>query len=286
MIPFGSLIVLVTAKGRRHIRVLEENGAWHSGAGMLDFNYVATLNFGDMALTSLGQPLRLEEATLYDRLMGLKRQTQIIYPKDIAYLCLRLGVGEGRTIIEAGCGSGAMTIALSWFAGKTGKIISHDSREEFVRLARRNLDWAQTGGNVELFCRDVRDGFMAADADAVFLDMREPWLVLEQALKAVKPGGTFAFLLPTSSQVQSLLLALENGPFSETEVCEIMLRGWKPLADRLRPNDRMIAHTGFLVFCRQAQQAAQFEEAQYRGTRERKQLAAKMERLHGPGDDA
>ena len=77
--------------------------------------------------------------------MGLKRQTQIIYPKDIAHICMRLGVGPGRTILEAGCGSGALTIALSWFAGPNGKIVSHDAREEFVRLARRNLDWAQVG---------------------------------------------------------------------------------------------------------------------------------------------
>lgn len=279
MIPFGSLVTLVTPKGRRHIKKLEPDGIWHFSEGALDYNYLATLNFGDVAFTNLGKPLRLEEATLYDRLMGLKRQTQIIYPKDIALICLRLGVGEGRVILEAGCGSGALTIALSWFAGKTGKIISHDAREEFTHLARRNLDWAQVGANVELHCRDVRDGFAVKNADAVFLDMREPWLALESALAAVKPGATFAFLLPTTGQMQNLLLTLEKGPFDQIEICELFLRGWKPLADRLRPNDRMTAHTGFLIFCRQAQKSAAWEEAQPAGTRERKQIAAKKERL-------
>lgn len=278
MITYGSLVVLVTPKGRRHIKLLEEGQSWFCSHGSLSFDEVAQLDFGAIAKTSLGAPIRIEQATLQDRLMGLKRQTQIIYPKDIAYICMRLGVGPGRTILEAGCGSGALTIALSWFAGPTGKIISHDAREEFVRLARRNLDWAQVGANVELHCMDVANGFAAKDADAIFLDMREPWNCLEQAVSALKPGATLAFLLPTTDQVQQLLLGLEKGPFDEVEVSELLLRGWKPLPDRLRPNDRMTAHTGFLIFCRQAQKSRAWDETRPRGTRERKQDAARKQR--------
>ena len=278
MIDYGSLVVLVTPKGRRHIKLLEEGQSWHCSDGCLSHEEIAALDYGSIAITSGGAPVRLEEATLYDRLMGLKRQTQIIYPKDIAHICMRLGVGPGRTILEAGCGSGALTIALSWFAGPNGKIVSHDAREEFVRLARRNLDWAQVGENVELHCMDVSSGFAATNADALFLDMREPWNCLEQAVAALKPGATLAFLLPTTNQVQDLLLGLEKGPFDEIEVSELLIRGWKPLPDRLRPNDRMTAHTGFLVFCRQAQKSATWEALMPKGTRERKQEAAKKQR--------
>lgn len=285
MIAYGTLVVFVTPKGRRYIKKLEEGRDWHSQDGILRAADVAASDFGGMARTSGGVPIRIDEASLADRIMGIKRQTQIIYPKDIAYICLRLGAGAGRVIAEAGCGSGGLTLALSWFCGPDGKVISHDIREEFTRLARRNLDWANLGGNVELHCRDIADGFAVEGADALFLDVREPWLYLTQAAAAVKKGAQLAFLLPTAPQLSQLLLALEDSPFGEVEVCEIFLRQWKPNADRLRPQDRMTAHTGFLVFCRQRQALPEFERWLPRDTRERKQDAAKMARLARTGLD-
>lgn len=278
MIPYGSLVIYVTPKGRRYLKRLEEGQDWHSNDGTLAAADVAALDFGSVAATNAGVPIRIEEATLHDLLLGVKRQTQIIYAKDIAYICLRLGVGPGRTVIEAGCGSGALTLGLSWFAGPTGKIVSHDAREEFTRLARRNLDWAGLGDNVELHCRDIAEGFAVSGADALFLDVRTPWDYLGQALAAVRPGATLGFLLPTVDQVSKLLLGLENGPFAEIEVGELFLRGWKPVADRLRPADRMTAHTGFLVFCRQQEPSAEFDALGPKGTRERKQEAARQAR--------
>ena len=115
MIPYGSLVVYVTPnKDRRYIKRLEEGQDWHSNDGVLSAEAVHAANFGSEVRTSLDIPIRVLEATLHDRLKGLKRQTQIIYPKDIAYICLRLGAGPGRTIIEAGCGSGGLTTGLSW----------------------------------------------------------------------------------------------------------------------------------------------------------------------------
>ena len=144
MIPYGSLVVYVTPnKDRRYIKRLEEGQDWHSNDGVLSAEAVHAANFGSEVRTSLDIPIRVLEATLHDRLKGLKRQTQIIYPKDIAYICLRLGAGPGRTIIEAGCGSGGLTTGLSWFCGPTGRVVSHEAREEFMKLARRNLELAR-----------------------------------------------------------------------------------------------------------------------------------------------
>ncbi|MBD5641620.1 MAG: tRNA (adenine-N1)-methyltransferase [Desulfovibrio sp.] len=278
MIPYNSIIVYVTPKKKRYIKKLTPGDVWHTNDGALAADAVAALEYGAIARTSLGMPVRVEEATLYDLLMGIKRKTQIIYPKDIAQICLRLGAGPDRTIVEAGCGSGSLTLALSWFCGPTGKVVSHDSREEFTRLARRNLDWAGLGANVVIHNRDVSAGFEAAGADALFLDMREPWLCLGQIPQAVRPGATLGFLLPTTPQVSALLDGLETGPFGEVEVCEILLRPWKPLADRLRPADRMTSHTGFLVFCRYQKKCPEFDSWLAPGTRERKQLAAALEK--------
>ena len=115
MIPFGTLVVYVTPKGRRYVKRLVEGQDWHSNEGTLVSAEVAQANFGSVVYTNQNIPIQVHEATLYDRLKGLKRQTQIIYPKDIAYICLRLGAGPGRTIIEAGCGSGGLTTAFRGF---------------------------------------------------------------------------------------------------------------------------------------------------------------------------
>ena len=284
MIPYGSLVVYVTPnKDRRYIKRLEEGQDWHSNDGVLSAEAVHAANFGSEVRTSLDIPIRVLEATLHDRLKGLKRQTQIIYPKDIAYICLRLGAGPGRTIIEAGCGSGGLTTGLSWFCGPTGRVVSHEAREEFMKLARRNIEWAGVGDNVEIVPRDIADGFCIDNADALFLDVRTPWEYLDHAVKAVKPGAMFGFLVPTVDQVSKLLMGLEKGPFADIEVCEILMRNWKPVADRLRPEDRMNAHTGFLIFCRHQERSADFEYSRPLGTRQRKQEAARQARLAESG---
>ncbi len=279
MPPYGSLVIVVTPKGRRRLLRVEEGRDLHSTDGVLTAEALAAAPYGTELRTALGTPLRLYEPGLYDLIKGVKRQTQIIYPKDIAQICLRLGAGPGRRILEAGSGSGGLTLALSWFCGPTGEVHSCEAREEFFKLARRNLDWAGLGKNVHLYCRDIAEGFPVGDADALFLDVRTPWDYLRHAPKALKPGAQLGFLLPTTDQVGRLLLGLEQGPFDDIEVSELLLRRWKPVADRLRPDDRMVAHTGFLVFCRLQERSAEFESLKPLGTRERKQEAARLARL-------
>ena len=279
MIPYGSLVLIVTPKGKRTIKRLVEGENWQSHDGILTPEIVAAADFGDTVMTSMGRPVQLLDVTLQDLLKGIKRQTQIIYPKDIAYICMNLGAGPGRTICEAGCGSGGLTLALSWFCGPTGRVVSHEAREEFAKLARRNLDWAHVGDNVDINVRDVAEGFCVKNADALFLDVRTPWEYLDKAVEAVRPGAVFGFLLPTVMQVGELLKGLERGPFDHIEVQELLLRDWKPLADRLRPNDRMIAHTSFLVFCRHQKRNHDFDNLRPMGTREMKQKMALEKRL-------
>ena len=218
MIPWGSLVVYVSPRGRRYIKRLVEGEDWQSTDGILSAATVASLDFGREAYTHLGVPILLHEATLYDRLQGIKRQTQIIYAKDIAAICLKLGAGPKKTIIEAGSGSGGLTVALSYFCGPTGKVITHEARPEFAKLTLRNLEWAGVGDNVELHEQDIAQGFAARDADALFLDVRTPWLYLDQALSAVKKGAMLGFLLPTVDQVRELLLGLETRPVANIEV--------------------------------------------------------------------
>lgn len=285
MPAYGDLIILVTPKGKRMLRRLEEGNDIHGNDGVLAASDIAGAEYGQVLFTRQGCPYRLMRPSLHDLLRGVKRQTQVLYPKDIGYICVRLGVGNGARVIEAGSGSGTLTMAMSWFSGESGHVFTYEARPEFYKLAARNLAWAGLGRNVTQYNRDIAEGFDQTDADALFLDVRTPWEYLDNALAAVKPGARFAFFVPTVNQVSDLLKAMEPRPFADTEVEEVLVRRWKPLADRLRPEDRMIAHTGFLVFARQQDMCAEFDARMPKGTRERKQEAAKRERLGETGDD-
>ena len=251
MPEFGDLILLVSPKGNRYLFRLEQDKTMHTQEGVIASGDIAETRFGGHVRTHMGKAYRLIRPTLHDLIKGVKRQTQIIYPKEIGYICLKLGIGPGCRVIEAGSGSGGLTVALSWYAGETGTVYTYERRPEFRDLCAKNLAWAGVGGNVEQHCQDIEEGFLQTDVDALFLDVRTPWDYLEQAAAAVAPGAPMGFLLPTTNQVSRLIGALDHGPFADIEVVEILLRRYKPVSDRLRPEDRMVAHTGFLIFARQ-----------------------------------
>ena len=283
MPKYGELFILASAKGKRSLRRLMEGQDIHGSDGVLPAATVAAADFGTEVKTLQGVPYRIKKPTLYDLVRGVRRQTQIIYPKDIGYICMRLGIGNGTRVIEAGSGSGSLTVAMSWFSGERGHVYTYEAREEFYELCKRNLEWAGVGHNVTQHLRDVKDGFDQTDADALFLDVRTPWEYLGHVAKAVRPGGALAFLVPTVDQVSQLLRGMETGPFDDVEVEEVLVRGWKAVADRLRPNDRMVAHTGFLVFARIQERSQEFEKLKPLGTRERKQQKALQARLEEQG---
>jgi tRNA (adenine57-N1/adenine58-N1)-methyltransferase len=251
MIKPGELIQLVSAKGKRYLRVLDPEAELHTHEGKIELKRICELEYGQSIESHLGRKYRIIKPTIYDLIKNIERRTQIIYPKEIGYILLKLGIGPGSRVIEAGSGSGSLTTALAWYVGSEGRVHSFERREEFVQLCARNLTRVGLGDRVELVQKDITQGFGLTDADAVFIDIRTPWDVLSQVADAVKGGGPVGFLLPTMNQVSSLLAAMEGMPFSDQEVVEILLRRYKPVPDRMRPEDRMVAHTGYLVFARQ-----------------------------------
>jgi tRNA (adenine57-N1/adenine58-N1)-methyltransferase len=284
MPAYGELFILVSPQGKRSLRRLEEGRDIHGTHGVIPAAAIAAASFGSEVSSLQRVPFRIMKPGLYDLVRGVRRQTQVLYPKDIGYICLRLGVGNGARVIEAGSGSGGLTLALSWFSGAAGEVHSYEARPEFFELARRNLIWAGLGRNVIQYNRDIAGGFEQTDADALFLDVRTPWEYLDQALAAVKPGAPLGFFVPTVDQVAKLLLGMETRSLDDIEVEEILIRRWKPLADRLRPEDRMTAHTGFLLFARKQERSEAVDSFKPLGTRERKQQAARRKRLEGAAD--
>jgi tRNA (adenine57-N1/adenine58-N1)-methyltransferase catalytic subunit len=250
MLKPDDLVMLVCPQGKRYIRKIRQGERMQTHFGVIEHAALLHADFGQEVRTHLGHPFRLIKPSLYDLVKMLKRRTQIIYPKEIGYILLKLGIAPGCRVIEAGSGSGALTTALAWYVGDHGRVYTYEQREEFHRLCRDNLNWSGLGQRVEQFHQDIADGFFQTDVDALFLDVRTPWDFLDQVVAAIMPGAPVGFLLPTTNQVGALLAGLDQGPFEDVEVLEILLRRYKPVAERLRPEDRMVAHTGFLVFAR------------------------------------
>jgi tRNA (adenine57-N1/adenine58-N1)-methyltransferase len=206
--------------------------------------------WGTMLLSTLEQPGLVLEASLSDLMTHVKRGTQIIYPKDAAYLVHRLNLRSGSRVVEAGTGSGVLTTALAWAVAPLGKVYTYEVRPDTYQLARRNLERVGLLPYVEMSLGSIDEGFRQTGVDALFLDVRTPWEFLAAARAALKPGGFFASLLPTTNQVSDLLTGLDENGFADVAVEELLLRSYKPVPERLRPDDNMNGHTGFLVFAR------------------------------------
>ena len=246
----GDLVLLVSGGGKRNLLRLEPGRQFHSHLGSTRHDDLLGLPYGTTVHSHLGRALLLLEPSLDDRITRIKRNTQIIYPKDAAMIVQRLSLRSGSRVIEAGTGSGGLTIALAWAVAPGGRVFSYEIREEHLMVARRNLNQMGLLPYVELHHASILDGFAQTGVDALVLDLRTPWLFVEKAHAALRPGSYFAALVPTTNQVSQLLAELEKGGFADIGVEEILLRKYKPVPDRLRPDDSMVGHTGFLISAR------------------------------------
>lgn len=245
-------IVLLAAEDQKSRTVikLQPGGQWHTHRGTIRHDDLIGQPWGRMVSTQLGHAFLVLEPSTYDLVRHVKRTTQIIFPKDAAYIVLRLNLFPGRRVIEAGTGSGALTLALARAVMPTGRVYSYEQHQRIGDLAARNLERLNLLDYVELKIQDISAGFDEKNVDACFLDLREPWHFLPAIHASLKEGGFFGSLLPTTNQVCDLLAALPDHGFLNAEVEELLLRSYKPVPGRLRPADRMIAHTGYLLFAR------------------------------------
>ncbi len=241
-------VMLISGQGKRYYVTLLPGDRFHTNKGAVEHDALIGQPFGHMVHSHLGHPFVMLRPTLYDELMSLKRISQIIYPKELGMILLKLDARCGRRIVEAGTGSGALTMALANAVMPHGRVYSFDTRADMLRNAQQNLEAVGLAEYVELVQRDITEGFDVQDADALFLDVREPWEYLPQACAALADGGLFGALVPTTNQITALLYELERAPFFHAEVLEIMLREYKAVPGRLRPQDIMVGHTGYLVF--------------------------------------
>jgi tRNA (adenine57-N1/adenine58-N1)-methyltransferase len=246
----GDLVQLVSPSNKVFIIQLTPGGEMHTHRGIVYHDQLIGTPWGSQVSSHKGSTYFMLQPSLSDLLRYTRRNTQIMYPKDIGLILVTMDIGPGRRVLEAGTGSGALTTALAWSVGPTGRVYSYEQRPQMQNLARKNLTLLGMEKRVDFKLRDIAEGFDEQNVDALFLDVPNPYDYVEQARQALKPGGFFGSLLPTTGQVTRLLTALYRCSFGFVDVCEVLLRFYKPVVERFRPTDRMVAHTGYLIFGR------------------------------------
>ena len=237
--------------GHKHFIIQLKSGAeFQTHRGVLKHDDLIGKPWGSQLFSHSGNPFFVLQPALGDLLQGTPRISQILYPKEIGFILVAMGIGPGIKVVEAGTGSGSLTTAFAYAVGDTGKVVSYEKRSDMQNLARNNLIRLGLDHRVEFKLKDIQDGFDEKDADALFLDLPNPYDYISQSRNCLKPGGFFGAILPTTNQVIKLITELKRNDFAFLDVLEIMLRYYKPEPERFRPTDRMVAHTGFLIFGR------------------------------------
>jgi tRNA (adenine57-N1/adenine58-N1)-methyltransferase len=253
--PFevGERILLVDQRGRRYLMTLRAGETWHSHGGGLPHDLVIGSDEGVIVHSATGMAFRAFRPRMADFVLKMPRGAQVIYPKDVGAILVEVDVHPGARVLEAGTGSGSLTLALCRATGPEGRVVSYDVREEFQAKAAGNIesflgklpDW------LELRAGDVREVAGGGESfDRAVFDLPEPWAVLEALAAVMPPGGIVGTYLPTTVQVQQLVLALGPVGFEHLETFEMLRRSWHVTERSVRPDHRMVAHTGFLTVAR------------------------------------
>ncbi|MEI7479373.1 MAG: tRNA (adenine-N1)-methyltransferase [Actinomycetes bacterium] len=244
----GERVLLVDSKDRRYLVTLVAGRQFHTHSGILDHDAIIGATEGSKIPGSTGRAFLVLRPTLTDVVLKMPRGAQVIYPKDLGAILIAADLAPGQRVLEAGVGSGALSIA----ALRAGvSIIGYEIREDFAEVAKANVH-AMLGPDVpyDVRVRDVTEGIDERDLDRILLDMPEPDKVVPHAAVALRPGGIFMAYLPTINQTALVREALDAYGFGMAETVEILRRTWHVEGRSIRPDHRMVAHTGFLTFAR------------------------------------
>jgi tRNA (adenine57-N1/adenine58-N1)-methyltransferase catalytic subunit len=249
----GERVILRDRKGRRYLIDLEEGGEWHSHAGVLAHDDVIGAPEGSTLRTTRNMEIVVLRPTLEDFVLKMPRGAQVIYRKDQAMIIALGDIRTGCTVVEAGAGSGALSLALLDAVGPSGRVISYEVREDHLEKARENVV-AFSGKeppNWELRLGDLAEALPGLEADRIVLDVLRPWEMVAGAAAALRPGGLVVAYMPTVPQVMRLAEALEDdGRFGLVRTSETLVRSWNVAGLSVRPDHRMVAHTAFLTVAR------------------------------------
>jgi tRNA (adenine57-N1/adenine58-N1)-methyltransferase len=249
----GERVILLDSKKRRYLVTLREGGEFHSHNGFVPHGEVIGRREGVVVRSTRGSEYTVLRPTLEDVVIEMPRGAQVIYPKDLAPICMLADIAPGLRVFETGVGSGALSMTMLRYGVS---IVGYELREDFANRARRNV--AEFLGEGALDRYDVRirssyDGIDPADAgdgfDRVLVDLPEPWQVAPHAERVLVPGGILVAYTPSITQAAQTREALK-GKWIDARTIEVLHRGWHIDGQAVRPDHRMVAHTGFLTAAR------------------------------------
>ncbi len=241
-------VLLTSQKGKKWL-VRVENAPYSSHLGGIHLADVIGKEEGDWLLTSKGAKLMLFKPSLEDYIFGMKRRTQIIYPKDLSAMIFYGDIHPGCEVIETGIGSGALTLALLRAMCGKGKLTSIEKRAEFAEQARENISlfFGARPRNHQIVVADIETACLSCQVDRIFVDLPEPWRAVGNLSSMLRMGGLLVSLSPNVGQIQLTQRQLLANGFGDIVHFELLRRDWKVDRLRARPFDRMVAHTGFIT---------------------------------------
>ena len=246
----GDDVLLYLDKKRTYMIRVEVDKQFHTHKGFIELGDLIGRPFGSPVVSSLGVEFYALRPVIRDRILKTDRRTQVLYPKDIGYLLIQLDVGSGSRVVEAGTGSGALTMALANAVRPDGMVYTYEINPKFQRVAAGNIERAGLADYVELKEGDVTEGIDEEEVDVVILDLATPWAVVPLAYEALAGGGVFASFSPTIEQVMKTVSAIREHPFIVVETVELILRNITVAENKTRPQTRMIGHSGYITSAR------------------------------------
>jgi tRNA (adenine57-N1/adenine58-N1)-methyltransferase len=245
----GETVVLIDSNYKKFLIETEGKTDKVKGVGVFDPKILVGIEYGKQIEIGNKQ-FWILRPSLQDKLQGLKRKAQIILPRDTAMIISNCSIESNQKVMEAGIGSGSLTIALANSIAPGGKVISYDNREDFIKHALKNVKNSNLEKYVETKLKDVTTGIDEKNLDAIILDMPNPWDAVKHAYKALKPGGYLCTYSPLSSQVENTVKEIKNYNFIEVKTIENIQREMVVSDKGMRPKFGMLGHTGYLTFAR------------------------------------
>ena len=250
----GDLVQLVDNKGRRYQGVLTPGKEFHFHSGIIGHDELIGVHEGSQVRSSRNQAFLVLRPTLSEFILKMPRGAQVIYPKDLGPILMLADIGPGMAVLESGVGSGALSMAMLRCGAR---ITGYEIREDFANRAQANVERFLGHEAMGRYAVELRDCYEGIDRpgpeeffDRVVLDLPEPWQVVPHAAEALRPGGIICAYTPSIMQVTRMREALGEHGFFAAETVEVLNRSWYVEGAAVRPDHRMVAHTGFLTHAR------------------------------------
>ncbi|HEY3196881.1 MAG TPA: tRNA (adenine-N1)-methyltransferase [Nitrospirales bacterium] len=251
----GERIHLVDIKTRHYALVLKAGDVFQLSGETIAHDSLIGRPDGSLVMLSRGRRLLALRPTLSEYVLKMPRGAQVIYPKDLGVIVQWADIYPGARVFEAGTGSGALTMALLRAVGDRGHVFSYEAREDFTRTAMKNIErYLGPCENLTVRQKDAYEGIEETELDRLILDLPEPWRVVPHAVSALRSGGIYLSYVPTIPQVMQTVEALHRvAVFSMIQSFETLLRTWNIAGRSVRPDHRMVAHSGFLTVARKVE---------------------------------